>query len=163
MTTWDEFAVGAPEVSGVFRRRHRATGRLCLLGTVRRDGFPRISPIEPAIFEGELVIVGMPGTRKFRDLVREPRFCLHTATIDTNALEGDAKIFGKALETQDSGLRERYARHLLVETGMEVSAETFDHFFVADITSASSVAVVGETVRITVWKPGEGETVVEKT
>ena len=51
-----------------------ATGNLCLLGTLRSDGFPRISPIEPRIFEGMLVIAGMPNTTKFNDLARDPKF-----------------------------------------------------------------------------------------
>lgn len=38
--------------------------------------------MEPRIFETELAMVGMPGTTKFRDLERDPRFCLHTATVD---------------------------------------------------------------------------------
>jgi hypothetical protein len=32
----------------------------------------------PQIFEDQLLIVGMPNTLKFRDLERDPRFCLHT-------------------------------------------------------------------------------------
>ncbi len=51
MTTWDEFTTGAPQISEIFRRRHTATGNLCMLGTLRSDGWPRISPVEPRIFE----------------------------------------------------------------------------------------------------------------
>ncbi|OOK63921.1 hypothetical protein BZL30_9346 [Mycobacterium kansasii] len=50
---------------------------------LRSTGFPRISPMEPHIFENRLLLPGMPGTTKFRDLARDPRFCLHTATVDT--------------------------------------------------------------------------------
>ncbi len=32
MATWDEFAAAAPHIAEVFRRRHRATANLCLLG-----------------------------------------------------------------------------------------------------------------------------------
>ena len=33
-------------------------------------------------FEGRLILVGMPNTKKFQDLARDPRFSLHTATVD---------------------------------------------------------------------------------
>jgi hypothetical protein len=54
MTTWTEFAAQAPQIATVFTRRHRATGNLCLLATLRSGGFPRISPMEPRIFEDQL-------------------------------------------------------------------------------------------------------------
>ena len=65
-----------------------------MLATLRTDGSPRISPMEPRVFEGDLWLVGMPHTAKFRDLERDPRFSLHTATIDPNVGDGDAKVWG---------------------------------------------------------------------
>ena len=94
MASWREFRQEAPTVAETFLRRHAATGKLCLLATLRSDGYPRISPIEPRIFEDHLVLVGMPGTTKFRDLGRDPRFNLHTATIDAYVGDGDAKLWG---------------------------------------------------------------------
>ena len=90
MATWTQFTEGAPRIAAVFTRRHAATRKLCMLATLRSDGFPRISPIEPRIFEEQLWLVGMPNTTKFRDLDRDPRFCLHTATVDTEVGDGDA-------------------------------------------------------------------------
>lgn len=77
MVAWTEFVDEAPRIAEVFVRRHAAAGNLCLLATIRSDGSPRISPMEPRIFEDRLLLVGMPGTTKFRDLARDPRFCLH--------------------------------------------------------------------------------------
>lgn len=54
MADWTEFAAVAPRIAAVFTRRYTATGKLCLLGTLRPDGSPRISPKEPALFEGQL-------------------------------------------------------------------------------------------------------------
>ncbi len=59
--SWDVFAAAAPRIAAVFRRRHAATGNLCFLGTLRPDGFPRVSPMEPWFFEGTLWLGGMPG------------------------------------------------------------------------------------------------------
>lgn len=105
MVTWNEFARDAPRIAEVFARRHRATQNLCLLATIRADGSPRISPMEPRILEDHLVLVGMPGTTKFRDLGRDPRFCLHTATVDPHVGDGDAKLWGEAVDLQDEELQ----------------------------------------------------------
>ncbi|WP_280422461.1 pyridoxamine 5'-phosphate oxidase family protein [Nocardia carnea] len=162
MTTWSEFTAEAPHISEVFRRRHLATGNLCMLATLRSDGYPRISPVEPMIFEQKLVIAGMPGTTKFRDLLRDPRFCLHTATVDTMVTDGDAKLFGVVVDDPDTALHARFAEFLYEDSGMDLRGQRFDHFFVADLTSASAVEVGDDLLKITIWKPGEGERVVEK-
>ncbi|RJO69283.1 pyridoxamine 5'-phosphate oxidase family protein [Nocardia panacis] len=162
MTTWIEFAEEAPHIAAVFARRHRATGNLCLLATLRADGSPRISPVEPRIFENMLVIVGMPGTTKFRDLARDPRFCLHTATVDTHVGDGDAKLFGTAIENRDPALHTRFAADLYQDTGLDLRTTEFDHFFTADLTGASTVELIDDHLDITIWKPGAGERIVRK-
>ncbi|MEV6064410.1 pyridoxamine 5'-phosphate oxidase family protein [Nocardia asteroides] len=162
MTTWSTFTEEAPRISALFLRRHQATGNLCLLGTVRADGSPRISPIEPAIFEGMLVLAGMPDTRKFDDLARDPRFCLHTATVDTKVTDGDAKLFGTVTDLPDEAVHARFAQKLFDDSGFDIRGEKFDHFYVADLTGASTVEVDDDHLDITVWKPGQGERVVRK-
>jgi hypothetical protein len=162
MVTWNEFADQAPRIADVFVRRHAATGNLCLLGTLRSDGYPRISPMEPRIVEDQLVLVGMPDTTKFRDLGRDPRFCLHTATVDPYVSAGDAKLWGDARNLQDGDLHHRFANDLFDETGMDLRGRVFDPFYVADLTGASSLAVDDGQLAITIWRPGEGERVVRK-
>lgn len=162
MTNWNEFAAQAPRISEIFLRRHRAAHNLCMLGTLRSDGYPRISPVEPMVFEQQLVIVGMPGTTKFRDLRRDPKFCLHTATTDTTVSDGDAKVFGRVIDVPDTDTHARFARKLFDDSGFDLRGKPFDHFFVADLTGASSVEVGDDILRITIWKPGERERVVEK-
>src|ERR1700754_4427970 len=129
MTTWDEFAKAAPRISALFARRHAATGNLCMLATLRSDGYPRISPIEPRIFEGQLCIVGMPNTTKFRDLGRDPRFCLHTATVDTHVTDGDAKLWGAVHHVDDVEQQDRYTQDLYEESGFDLRGQRFDHFY----------------------------------
>src|SRR2546421_2711047 len=157
MTTWTEFAAAAPRIAGIFARRHAATGNLCLLATLRADGYPRISPLEPRIFEDELWLVGMPGTTKFRDLARDPRFCLHTATVDTEVKEGDAKLWGVVRDVPDRALHERWAAALFEETGFDLRRQEFDTFYAADLTGASAVEVRGRHLDVTIWRPGEPE------
>jgi hypothetical protein len=162
MTTWAEFTEQAPRIAAVFTRRYAATGKLCLLATLRSDGFPRISPLEPTIFEGQLWIVGMPHTTKFHDLARDPRFCLHTATVDPQVTDGDAKLWGVVGDVRDTDLHQRFATALFEDTGLDLRGQAFDHFYAADVTGASAVEISGDHMDVTIWKPGEAERVVRK-
>jgi hypothetical protein len=157
MVTWQHFAAEAPGIAAVFVRRHAATGNLCFLATIRGDGYPRISPMEPRIVEGQLVLVGMPNTRKFDDLLRDPRFSLHTATVDPYVGDGDAKVWGRAIDVRDEGLHTRFADDLFSESGFDLRGQAFDPFLVADLEGASSVAFVDGQLTISIWKPGQGE------
>ena len=157
MAEWSEFVREAPGIAEVFVRRHKATGNLCFLATLRADGWPRISPMEPRIFEERLVLVGMPNTSKFRDLERDPRFSLHTATVDTYVSEGDAKVWGEVRNVQDRDLHARFAQALFDESGFDLRGRDFDPFYVADLIGAAAVEFRDGQLTITTWKPGQGE------
>jgi hypothetical protein len=162
MTTWEEFSALAPRIAEIFVRRHAATGNLCMLATNRADGFPRISPMEPRFFEGTLWIGGMPGTAKFRDLVRDPRFSLHTATVDTQVSDGDAKVWGTVEDVHDEALHARYADDLFAETGFDLRGRKFEHLFATHLVGAAAVEVGGGHMDVTVWSDGASEHVVRK-
>ena len=51
--TWAEFAEAAPELAALGVAQFGQTG-LALVGTLRRNGWPRISPVEPFIANGQL-------------------------------------------------------------------------------------------------------------
>lgn len=163
MVAWREFAEQAPHIAEVFVRRHAAAGNLCLLATTRSDGYPRISPMEPSVFEGRLVLVGMPGTTKFRDLARDPRFCLHTATIDPNVGDGDVKLWGTVDDVQDPNLHQRFADNLYAETGFDLRGQKFAPFYVGNLTGASCLELDNGQLMITIWNPGKGQRVVHKS
>jgi hypothetical protein len=101
MTRWAEVEAAAPE----FAQRVRAlfdAHRHKTIATLRADGSPRISGIEAAFEDGDLVFGSMPNSRKGTDLHQDPRFALHTATIDpVEGAEaqwpGEAKIAGRAI------------------------------------------------------------------
>ncbi|MEV6876700.1 pyridoxamine 5'-phosphate oxidase family protein [Amycolatopsis sp. NPDC051128] len=104
MTAWREFERAEPE----FARRVRASfdaHKHKTIATLRADGSPRISGIETVFEDGELVFGSMPNARKGADLRRDPRFALHSATVDpVEGAEarwpGEAKISGRA-RTED--------------------------------------------------------------
>ncbi|WP_019927739.1 pyridoxamine 5'-phosphate oxidase family protein [Nocardia sp. BMG111209] len=101
MTTWQDVEQSVPE----FAQRVRAlfdAHRHKTLATIRADGAPRISGIEAAFTDGDLVFGSMPAARKSADLLRDPRFALHSATVDPVEGEeakwpGEAKIAGRAI------------------------------------------------------------------
>src|SRR3954471_9720049 len=101
MTAWRDVEQAEPE----FARRVRAlfdAHRHKTIATVRADGSPRISGIEAAIKDGELTFGSMPNARKGADLRRDPRFALHSATVDpVEGAEaqwpGEAKVSGRAI------------------------------------------------------------------
>jgi hypothetical protein len=104
----------------------------------------------------------MPGTTKFRDLTRDPRFCLHTATVDTEVKDGDAKLFGVVEDVRDGALHRRFADALYAQTGLDIRGQEFDHFYRGDLRGGSAVEVTDGHLDITIWKPGEAERVVRK-
>jgi hypothetical protein len=157
MVPWESFVAEAPGIAEVFLRRHAAAGNLCMLATLRSDGSPRISPMEPRITRGQLILVGMPGTLKFRDLARDPRYSLHTATVDPHVGDGDAKLWGGVRDVRDKALHKAFADELFEESGFDLRGQSFDPFYVADIAGASAVTFEEGQLTLTLWKPGEGE------
>jgi len=157
MVPWKSFVADAPGIAAVFLRRHAAAGNLCMLATLRSDGSPRISPMEPRITRGQLILVGMPGTLKFRDLARDPRYSLHTATVDPHVGDGDAKLWGVVRDVREKALHKAFADELFEESGFDLRGQSFDPFYVADIACASAVAFEDGQLTLTLWKPGEGE------
>lgn len=104
----------------------------------------------------------MPNTTKFRDLARDPRFCLHTATVDTEVKDGDAKLWGVVEDVRDKALRQRFAEALFQETGFDIRGQEFDHCFRADLIDGSALEVRDGHLDIIIWKQGESEHVVRK-
>jgi hypothetical protein len=102
--TWAELEQAAPELASAARRRLEST-RIALLGTIRADGSPRISPVEPYFTSDELLFGAMARSGKARDLVRDPRCVLHSAISEPDAGETEFKLYGTASETADRDAR----------------------------------------------------------
>lgn len=101
MAAWRDVEQAEPEFAGRVRALFDAY-RHKTLATLRADGSPRISGIETIFEDGELIFGSMPNARKGADLRRDPRFALHSATVDpVEGAEaqwpGEAKISGRAI------------------------------------------------------------------
>jgi Pyridoxamine 5'-phosphate oxidase len=101
MTTWKDVEDAEPELAARVRKIFDANKHKTI-ATLRADGAPRISGIEAEFSDGELTFGSMPRARKGDDLHRDPRFALHSATVDPPEGDpagwvGDAKIAGRAV------------------------------------------------------------------
>jgi hypothetical protein len=97
LLSWRDVELGAPEIARLGMARLKSA-RLALLGTLRRDGSPRISPIEPYLAQGQLLIGALTWSAKAGDLRRDPRYVLHSVVTGPDSGEGELKLFGSARE-----------------------------------------------------------------
>jgi hypothetical protein len=131
-----------------------------MLATLRRDGSPRISGIEMSFVSGEPWLVGMPGSVKFTDLRRDPRFALHSGSPEPEEFSADAKLNGRAAPVLDDDERRRYARAAGIE-GDDLGFELFR----IDLDQVVLVALDDERTALVLssWRPGRGLTHTRRT
>jgi hypothetical protein len=97
MVGWGGLEAAAPELARLGRERLEQA-RVAMLATLRRDGSPRISPVEPFWTDGHLLLGSMSWSEKTRDLMRDPRCVLHSAVTGPDSGEGELKLYGRAVE-----------------------------------------------------------------
>jgi hypothetical protein len=105
-----------------------------LIGTVRKDGTPRISPIEPLVLDGDLQLSMMHGSRKANDLVRDPRILVHSIVTNRDGEDGETKLRGTAIAMDDNALHQRYAEAVARDLGWQPEVGHF-HLFRIDIAT----------------------------
>jgi hypothetical protein len=147
MASWAEFEAEAPELAARARafldaHKHKT------LATLRKDGSPRISGTECEIVDGVLQFGAMWRGVKALDLLRDPRFALHSASADPPEWPGDAKLAGTVTET-------------VVES--EEHGGQY-HLFNCDITEVVVVGLNAKRTKMTIdaWHEGRGLTHVER-
>lgn len=104
---WADFEADAARLAGVARERLVVPGVL-LVVTTRRDGAPRLSPVEPLVFDGELWLSMMWRSRKAADLARDDRVLVHSIVTGPQDPGGEVKLRGKAISVDDAEQRRRY-------------------------------------------------------
>ena len=162
MATWDEVTQEAPDLTDAVRQRFDAHKHKTL-ATLRADGSPRISGIEASFHDGELWLGMMPDSRKARDLQRDPRFALHSATVDPDMADGDAKISGRAAEVTDPATFDWFVGKEMEEKG-EDAPQPF-HLFRADVGEIVLTTLGGDPpdhLVIQTWRERRGVSRVER-
>ena len=137
MARWEEIVAAEPEFAGAVQALMDA-GTHKTIATLRRDGSPRISGIEAYFNGGELEFGSMVRAVKALDLLRDPRFALHSMSRNPKTWKGDAKIAGRAIECE--------------------APRPDAHWFRADIDEVVLVTVRDDRKALVIqnWHPGRG-------
>jgi hypothetical protein len=150
---WDEFAAAVPELAALGEDRLRRK-ELCLVGTLRKNGWPRISPVEPEFVDGELLLGMMWQSPKALDLMRDPRVVVHSVVSERSGKEGDFKLYGRAVDVQDPERRAAYRASIKARIDWEPPEPNF-HVFAIDIDSAGFVTFAEPRYGLA-WSPAGG-------
>jgi Pyridoxamine 5'-phosphate oxidase len=149
MPSWSAVEAEAPELAALARGFLDAYVHKTL-ATLRRDGSPRISGTEVVFSEGELWLGSMWHSSKALDLLRDPRFALHSGSADPPDWAGDAKLAGRAEEVTDPEGK-------MAIIGDDASPDSF-HLFRANITELVVVRIgdPADHLVIETWHAGRG-------
>jgi hypothetical protein len=148
---WRQFEEAAPELAAFGRRRFKAT-HVALLGTLRRDGSPRISPVEPYLVVDRLLVGTLAASQKAGDLLRDPRCTIHSSVVDVNGSEGEFKLHGRAVLIADPAFLRGYTAWWTADGASEARV------FSVEIDSAAQITWDLERGSMTVvrWSPAAG-------
>jgi len=101
--TWEELEHAAPEIAAHGRELIERF-QFILVGTLTKDGSPRITPVEAYIVDGHLLANMIPGSLKARDLRRDPRVYVH-APVTAKEGSPEFQLAGRAEAPTDEKLR----------------------------------------------------------
>ncbi len=155
MSAWHEIEAAAPATAARVRERFEAHG-LAVLATLRADGSARVSGLEPFFWAGELWLGMMPDSLKVKDLRRDPRFAMHSATIDKEVKEGDAKIAGSVVEVEDRRRKREYL-DAFRSANEQAPPGTGFALFRADVREISFLQPDADHLNLDVWTARGGE------
>jgi hypothetical protein len=148
---WRDFSRECPELAELAAARF-AADQLVLLGTLRSDGWPRISAVEPDLAAGDLLVGMIWHSVKALDLRRDPRATVHTWPPDKEGRRGDIKLSGWAVEVTEPRNKRAYEETIFVRTGWRPS-EPY-HCFAFQLGSAGMVRFGDEGREVWSWHPG---------
>ena len=150
---WCQFERLEPELARMGEERFDITG-LALVGTIRTGGWPRISPVEPLIADGELYLGMTWRSRKTLDLLRDSKCTVNSTVSDRHGTEGEFKIYGRAVDVADPARRSRYEAALREKIGWSPGPGDEYHLFSVDIESASFAVIRDGRWERRLWKAG---------
>ena len=105
MLTWEELERAAPKIAAHGRELIERF-QFVLVGTLTKDGSPRITPVETYIVDGHLLVNMIPRSLKALDLLRDPRVYVH-APVTAKEGSPEFKLAGRAEVLEDESLRRK--------------------------------------------------------
>ncbi|HUD79763.1 MAG TPA: pyridoxamine 5'-phosphate oxidase family protein [Streptosporangiaceae bacterium] len=151
---WAEMAAAQPRLAEIGQQRLLGKG-VVLVATIRADGTPRVSPVEPFVLSGVLWLSMLWGSTKAADLLRDPRILVHSIITNRDGGEGEFKIRGLAQPEEDRDVQRRYAAAVAEALGWNPEPGHF-HLFGVDIRHVTFIRYDDSTGDQTVvmWPPG---------
>jgi hypothetical protein len=147
---WSEIERCQPRLAELGRQRLLEPG-VVLVVTIRRDGTPRLSPVEPVVMDGALWLSMMWQSTKAADLLHDPRVLVHSVITNRDGAEGEFKLRGTARPENDAAVQHRYAETVARSLGwdpepgwfhlFEVSAEHLTYIRYDPVTEHQHVAM----------------------
>jgi hypothetical protein len=91
-TTWAEFERADPELAAF--GRERVDQQVCFHATLRRDGWPRVHPVEPWIAVGLLLVRFRGHSPKVDEVRHDGRYALHSPMDNPDGVGGEFMVRG---------------------------------------------------------------------
>jgi predicted pyridoxine 5'-phosphate oxidase superfamily flavin-nucleotide-binding protein len=156
--TWEEFERAAPEIAA-HGRELLERFQFVLVGTLTKDGSPRVTPVEAYVVDGRLLVNMIPNSLKARDLLRDPRVYVH-APVTSKEGSPEFKLAGRAEVLEDETLRRRLDD--LFWEMIEWRPAPDSHYFELLAERAAWVSYGDSTQRSIRWRLGQPEKHLEK-
>ena len=134
---WSDLERGQPRLARLGHERLIDPGVL-LVATIRRDGTPRLSPVEPLLLDGDLWLSMMWQSTNARDLRRDPRVLVHSVITSREGTEGEFKVRGVARAEDDPAVLRRYADAVAASLDWAPVPGEF-HLFAVDLAEVTYI------------------------
>jgi len=134
---WAEFDREQPQLARLGQRMLGEPG-VVLVATIRVDGAPRLSPVEPLFWNDDLWLSMGWGSRKAADLTRDPRILVHSIVTSRDGTSGEYKVRGQAIVETDPAAHEAYAAVVASSLGWQPEPGRF-HLFRVDVEDVTYI------------------------
>lgn len=158
MLGWAELERAAPEIAAHGRELIERF-QFVLVGTLTKDGSPRITPVEAYIIDGHLLVNMIPGSLKARDLLRDPRVYVH-APVTAKEGSPEFKLAGRAEVLEDQELRTKLDDLFWEMIRWRPAPDS--HYFEL-LAERAAWVTYGDSKQTSIrWREGEAEKRLEK-
>lgn len=150
---WSELQDRQPGLAALGQQRLLELG-VVLVATIRGDGTPRLSPVEPLVMDGNLWLSMLWQSRKAADLLRDPRILVHSVITSRDGGEGEFKVRGVVSAERDPVVQRRYADQVAGSLGWSPDPGRF-HLFAVSIAEVTFIRYDDATgdQHVAMWPP----------
>ena len=152
--TWKQFEEAAPGIASPGRKLIERF-QFIFVGTLTRDGSPRVTPVEAYIIDGHLLVNMIPRSLKALDLLRDRRVYVH-APVTAKSGNEELKLAGIAEVLEGPSLRTKLDD--LFWQMIEWRPAPDSHYFELRAERAAFVTYDGQGQTAIRWHAGGEET-----